>query len=317
VILIAGIADESPTSLVVDALEAIGANFRVFDQRRVGSADFTLEIAGADGGGAVGGSVTVDGETIALPDITGLYLRVMDDRFLPGIATLRPDSAERTHCHRFHDLLNRFADIMPGRVLNRPAAMASNHSKPYQAQGIRAAGFDVPDTLITNDPSEAQAFIEHAWTESGDVIYKSISGVRSIVEKVARADLPRLDRIRWCPTQFQRLVTGTDIRVHVIGQTVMAVAIVSDATDYRYAARQTGIAPAIERVELDARLRTRCVGLAQSFDLPLAGIDLRRTPDGRHVCFEVNPSPAFSFYEQRADVPIASCIARYLAGEAD
>jgi glutathione synthase/RimK-type ligase-like ATP-grasp enzyme len=59
------------------------------------------------------------------------------------------------------------------------------------------------------------------------------------------------------------------------------------------------------------------VALSQRLDLPLAGIDLRRTPDGRHVCFEVNPSPAFSFYEQHAGIPIASCIARYLAGETE
>ena len=51
--------------------------------------------------------------------------------------------------------------------------------------------------------------------------------------------------------------------------------------------------------------------------LPLAGIDLRRTPDGRYVCFEVNPSPAFSFYERRTGLPIAHAIARHLAGEAD
>jgi glutathione synthase/RimK-type ligase-like ATP-grasp enzyme len=57
--------------------------------------------------------------------------------------------------------------------------------------------------------------------------------------------------------------------------------------------------------------------LAQRLELPLAGIDLRRTPDGRHVCFEVNPSPAFSFYEQRTGLPIAAAIARYLAADAD
>jgi hypothetical protein len=43
----------------------------------------------------------------------------------------------------------------------------------------------------------------------------------------------------------------------------------------------------------------------------------KRAPEGRHVCFEVNPSPAFSFYEERAKLPIADCIARYLAGESD
>jgi hypothetical protein len=316
-ILVVGIADETPVALVMEALEAIGANFRLFDQRRVSEADIALEIGDAGRDGSVDGRVTIAGETIPLNEITGLYLRPMDDELLPGIAALPPKSTARCHCRRFHELLLRYADIMPGRVLNRPSDMASNQSKPFQAQGIRAAGFEIPETLITNDPSAARAFIELAWAEGGDIIYKSASGVRSIVQKVDQNDLPRLDRIRWCPTQFQRLVAGTDVRVHVIGLTVLATAIISDATDYRYAARQTGVEPKIECIELDAHLRARCVRLAQHFALPLSGIDLRRTPDGRYVCFEVNPSPAFSFYEQRAGVPVASSIARYLAGESD
>jgi D-alanine-D-alanine ligase-like ATP-grasp enzyme len=64
-------------------------------------------------------------------------------------------------------------------------------------------------------------------------------------------------------------------------------------------------------------LAARCIDLSRRLELPLAGIDLRRTPEGRHVCFEVNPSPAFSFYEQRAGIPVASSVARYLAGEAE
>jgi D-alanine-D-alanine ligase-like ATP-grasp enzyme len=103
----------------------------------------------------------------------------------------------------------------------------------------------------------------------------------------------------------------------VVGATVLAAAITSAATDYRYAVRDTGIAPMIAGTELNAETRSRCIRLSQRLRLPLAGIDLRRKPDGRHVCFEVNPSPAFSFYEARADLPIAAAIARYLAGDAD
>lgn len=316
-ILVAGIADETPVALVIEALEAIGANYRVFDQRRAAAADVTLEIADASGGGAISGALTIDSDVIPLAGIRGIYLRLMDDALLPEPAGAGDDTTVRRHCRRVHELLLRFADIAPGRVLNRPCDMASNHSKPFQAQLIKAAGLDIPDTLITSDPAAAREFIEAAWLDGGEVIYKSVSGVRSIVQAVDRTDLARLDRIRWCPTQFQRRVDGTDIRVHVVGQTVIAAAIASDAADYRYAARQTGVEPGIAHIELDPDVRARCIGLAQRLSLPLAGIDLRRTPEGRHVCFEVNPSPAFSFYEQRTGVPVSSCIARYLAGDAD
>ena len=314
-ILLAGIPDERPLALVIEALEASGADHRVLDQRRTAESDLTLEIADAACGGAIGGTFELMGESIRLEAITAIYLRLMDHRFLPGFADLPPDSERRMRCHRLHELLNCYADIAPARVLNRPTDSGSNQSKPFQAQAIRAAGFDIPETVITNDVAVAREFIERAWAEGGSVIYKSASGVRSIVRRVAREDLPRLERIRWCPTQFQRHVPGTDIRVHVVGSSTFAAKIVSDATDYRYAARDIGVEPEIVACELDAQMQTKCGALAERLNLPLAGIDLRRTPEGRHVCFEVNPSPAFSFYEQRAGLPIAASIAGYLAAD--
>jgi glutathione synthase/RimK-type ligase-like ATP-grasp enzyme len=316
-ILVAGIPDEGPTARVVEALEAIGANHRVFDQRRAADTDIEIEIADAEGGGAIGGTLIMGGETIRLEEVKAIYLRLMDDNLLPDVAILPLEAPERRHCRRLHELLVRFADIAPGRVLNRPSDMSSNQSKPFQAHAIRAAGFDIPETVITNDPAVARDFIDSAWADGGSVIYKSVSGIRSIVQAVTAHDLTRLDRIRWCPTQFQRRVPGTDIRVHVVGATALAAAITSEATDYRYAARDIGIAPTIARTELNAETRARCMRLAERLRLPLAGIDLRQKPDGRQVCFEVNPSPAFNFYEARADLPIAAAIARYLAGEAD
>ena len=71
--------------------------------------------------------------------------------------------------------------------------------------------------------------------------------------------------------------------------------------------------PLVEPYPIDADLGERCVRLAASLGLEFSGIDLRITPDGEAVCFEVNPSPAFSYYEQAAGVPIAAALARRLA----
>ena len=202
--------------------------------------------------------------------------------------------------------------MAPARVLNRASDMASNGSKPFQSQVARACGFEVPETLITNDPQEARSFIEDAWSNGQEVIYKSISGVRSIVQTIQHNDLARLDRIRWCPTQFQWRVAGTDLRVHVIGQCAFAVRIESDAIDYRYAVRQQSATPLLTGVDLDPATTARCVALSQALHLPLAGIDLRETPENSLVCFEANPSPAFSYYEDATGVPISMEIARYL-----
>lgn len=57
----------------------------------------------------------------------------------------------------------------------------------------------------------------------------------------------------------------------------------------------------------------RCQALAADMGLLLAGIDLRRTPDGEWYCFEVNPSPAFSYYD-RFGQGITGAVARLLTG---
>ena len=51
--------------------------------------------------------------------------------------------------------------------------------------------------------------------------------------------------------------------------------------------------------------------------LVFAGIDLRRATDGDWYCFEVNPSPRFSYYQQSTGQLIDLAVARYLAGGTD
>jgi len=55
----------------------------------------------------------------------------------------------------------------------------------------------------------------------------------------------------------------------------------------------------------------------RALSLALAGIDLKRTPDGAWYCFEANPSPAYSYYQEATGQPIADALVRLLdAGEA-
>lgn len=305
-ILLCGIPSEGSQARLAAALDELGAEYRVVNQRRVRSSRIDLTHDGA----AVGGRLTHDGWQVELEAVDGIYLRFMDDRILPELAGEPDDSPVRGASRAFHDIVAQWAEIAPARVINRYSAMGSNFSKPYQAQLITEHGFDVPETLVTNDPDLVRTFV----ADHGQVIYKSISSERSIVKTLDSGDLARLEQIRWCPVQFQAYVEGTDVRVHTVGQTVFATAIQTDATDYRYAVRQTGEAATMEPYELPAPIAQRCTKLAAGLGLDLAGIDLRLTPDGRAVCFEVNPSPVYSYYEAHTGQPIAAAIAGYLAG---
>ena len=304
-ILLCGIPSESPIAMVREALSTLDAPTVVFNQRDFASNQFDFDLSPA----GVTGSLSVGGRRYDLTEITGVYMRLIEEQALPEVRSLAPNAPARRQCRNLHDALIHWMEITPARVVNRCRPMSSNSSKPYQAQLISAFGFSIPETLITNDP----ALVRDFQNQHGRVIYKSISGVRSIVQELSPADMSRLEQIRWCPTQFQAFVEGTNMRVHVVGQEVFATRIETDTTDYRYAGFQGGETE-LSVAELSDSVSERCVLLAQALELPFAGIDLKIAPSGEVFCFEVNPSPGYTYYESHTGQPIAMAVARYLCG---
>jgi hypothetical protein len=305
-ILLAGITSEQALTRVAAELDRMDLPYAWFDQRQ---APVTVCSYRLDGGG-LRGTLRTGPRTLHLEDVAGVYTRLMDDRFLPELKGLPATAPERIACRHLHDVFSDWMELTPSRVMNKAAAMASNSSKPYQAQLIRAAGFMVPETLITNEPELVREFL----ATHGRVVYKSISGTRSIVQELDDAALERIDDIRWCPVQFQAYVEGIDVRVHVIGREVFATQIASAATDYRYAGARDGIPARLEATRLSEAVEQRCVDLTARLGLRFSGIDLRITPDDEVVCFEVNPCPAYAYYEGHTGQPIARAVARHLAG---
>jgi glutathione synthase/RimK-type ligase-like ATP-grasp enzyme len=240
--------------------------------------------------------VTRDGRRVPLETVTGVLVR-------PSGRVSAPESAMALRT------LNAWAELTGARVLNRPSASASNRSKPYQLALIADAGFAVPDTLVTTDPDDVRAFC----AEHETVVYKSVSGVRSIVSVLDRNRLPHLSDVSTCPTQFQQHVPGIDYRVHVIRAEVFACRVDSDAVDYRYAAL-SGDAATIQAAALPDAEAERCIRLSAGLGLEFAGIDLRRDDDGVWWCFEVNTAPGFIWFEQHTGLPIAATVALTLSG---
>ena len=302
-ILLWGLPGDRPLAAVYHALKRLGADTLLLDQREVLHTEVELCV-----GATVGGTLRIRGQEIGLSSIGAVYLRPYDSRELPAIAGAGPESQAWRHALEVEDLLTSWIELTPALVVNPPAAMATNNSKPYQANWIRSRGLDIPDTLITTDPGAALAF----WQRYDQVIYKSVSGVRSIVSRLGPQHVERLERVVNCPTQFQRYIPGIDYRVHVVADEIFACQIVSDADDYRYSMR-SGARVSIEPCDLPQEIAHRCKVLAASLKLIVAGLDLRCTPEGKWYCFEVNPSPGFTYFQEETKQPIDEAIARLLA----
>jgi hypothetical protein len=302
--LIWGLPTDTPLAWVRDELTRLGAPVWLLDQRDVLDTEIELE-----SGPGLAGSIRVRDRVVDLADVTAAYVRPYDTGRMPRVAAAGPGSDAWERAAAVDQAIGCWLELTDGLVVNRLSAMAGNGSKPWQVKRVAAAGFAVPETLVTTEPDAARRY----WGQHGDVVYKSVSGVRSRVARLRPADAGRLADVANCPTQLQRYVPGTDVRVHVVGRQVFATQVASDADDYRYPADQGREWPQLTARTLPSDVELRCWRLAAALGLAVAGIDLRVTPEGTWYCFEVNPSPAFSYYEQATGQPIARAVACLLA----
>lgn len=301
-VLLWGLQTDRPLAVVREELDRLGVRNLLMDQHDVLDTEIQLDV-----GHDLEGAIRVRDRWVDLAAVTAAYLRPYDSRHLPAVAREGPDSSAWWHALDVEYAVASWARIAPALVVNSPQAMATNSSKPYQLEQIRKLDFRVPETLITTDPDAVRAF----WKRHGSVIYKSVSGTRSVVSRLQPEHAERLANVTFCPTQFQRYVPGMDHRVHVVGHEVFASEVNSDADDYRYPERHE---VKVRACRLPDTVEDQCRLAAAALNLPVAGIDLRRTPEGDWYCFEVNPSPAFTYYESRTGQPIGKAIARLLVG---
>ena len=284
-------------------------SLRRLNQRRFDESGIELAIYR----GKVSGQLRIQDHVYSLEDFGGVYTRLMNDQLLPELRHEPAGSVQRQSCRALHETLMRWLEITSARVVNRSAPQASNFSKPYQAQLIRTHGFSIPETLITNRPELVREFV----ARHKRVVYKSISGVRSIVRRAKSTDLwPSSIEFGWCPVQFQEYIDGANVRVH-IGRKMKLFATAVRQWPRRTTGTRNGRIPTtvLHPTRDFGRARKRHCRLTGGccFGLPLAGIDLKITPAGEAFCLEVNPSPAFSYYELEAGQPISLAVARYIA----
>jgi glutathione synthase/RimK-type ligase-like ATP-grasp enzyme len=298
-----GIAD-AVTELVCARLEECGYPYRLLD---LGAYPSGYAVKWHWEGEHPTGYIAGPGWRCNLDELTGVYVRYLGPEGRDPIPNVDPRMVQAIHAE-CDSSLTALLEYLPCTVVNRSAGAMSNHSKPYQALLIRECGLAVPRTLVTNDPAEARRFYDEC---NGEAIFKSLSGVRSIVRRIGPEHLKRLPLLQHGPAQFQEFIRGDDIRVHTVGDQSFATRLHSEAVDYRYAGRD-GFEVEMIPITLPPPIAEACLRAARKFDLMFAGIDLKVTADGEYYCFEVNPSPAFIYYEQGSRQPISTALADLL-----
>ena len=305
-IFIAGIPSESTIQLVTQAAEKLGVITVIFNQRKAHQYELITELKK----NKYKASININGTAYDLEKMKGMYYRMMDANYLPEVKDKVFNyigDKQLLRLRTIHEELGKWIYMTKIRILNYPPDTYSNISKPYQSQLIRRSGFEIPPTCITSDVDAVKRFEK----EQDHLIYKSISSSRSIVKELFPKHEEQLKKIRYLPTQFQQKLEGNNIRVHVVGDVLFATKIKTDGIDYRYAARDEKDLT-MQSVKLSRSIEKKCFRLASDLRLPLCGIDLFQTKTNKYYCFEVNPSPGYSYFQENDGQDIATAIVKWL-----
>ena len=226
-----------------------------------------------------------------------------------------------------------WATVVADALLARPrrwtpgtaSAIRAADGKLGQLARARALGFQVPDTLVTNDPDEALAFLA---AHDGVVINKAPSTVLTsqLMSKALVAytraleprDVATIDAIGHVPVMLQRRIAKKlELRVTVVGDRVFPAAIHSQVTrrtrvDWR---RYDHAHTPVLAHALPDEVSARCLALAHGLGLRYGAIDLIVTPEDEHVFVEINPNGQWTWIEDYAGLPITAALCDELLRE--
>ena len=309
-ILILSHARDEHARMVQRELDALGAPWHQFDLARF-PAEYAMAFS-CDAGGA-GACLSAPGGTeIDLAACRAIWWR----RPLPfEIAPEVSDPDDRQFAYsECHEALTGLWQVLDALWINDPVRDEQAARKLYQLHLARRLGLHVPETCITNDPDTARRFID----AHQRVIYKTFSATERAWREtrlLRPEERALLDQVRHAPVIFQRCIDAVaDLRITVVGQRIYAAAIDTRDTEYQVDFRMVMHQARIEPYALPEAVASDIRRLMDALGLVYGAIDMRLTPDGRHVFLEINPAGQWLFVEDATGLPITRAMAELMAG---
>ena len=312
-ILVVSHPGDDHTSVVVERLLDDGHEVVLLDSGALGRGD-SLELEYAKGEGDARPSIVLHtgGRDIRLDDASaGWWRRLRGLEFDPAITDPAALGFVQTETAEVFDGAIASLDL---DWVNPPAADTAAHHKPLQWQVAAEVGLRMPHTIVTRRPDRARAFVEQLGV--GNVVTKAFVAQPDAWRETHRLepdDVARLDQVRFAPTILQEYVAGVDLRVTMIDGEAFAAEIDATGTSLPSDMRMVLDEAEVRAAMLPAPVLEAVRALMRRLGLVYGAVDLRRTADGDHRFFEVNPAGLWLFAEQLTGLPITDAMVSALA----
>lgn len=194
--------------------------------------------------------------------------------------------------------------------INHPSRDEEASRKVNHLRIAQDIGFEIPETLITNDPSRAMSFVNgHGVTSTVYKAFRALPEAWRETRVLRPAELRMLSEVELAPVIFQEYVPGEiDLRITVVGDRIFTAAIHSQTTAYPIDYRANLDEAEMEPHDLPEEIVEMIYEFMDQLGLVFGAIDMRLTPDGRYVFLEINPAGLWLFAEEPTGLPITDAL---------
>ncbi|MFJ6459487.1 ATP-grasp ribosomal peptide maturase [Streptomyces sp. NPDC091387] len=307
-VLVATEADDITADMVITQLNRRSVPVVRFNPADIG-ADLTVSARFGTCPVSIAGQVRTPSRTMDLAEVRSVYWR---RPVWPAFQHLEDNDARFAAAQVRYGLGGVLYSLDGPLWINQPQRNAAADYKPTQLAVAQRLGLTVPPTLVTNDPSEARAFM----ADHGRVIFKTLRWTRyerNEVPVTGWAEPVTADEIdeSVCvtPHLFQaRVDKVADVRVLVVGRRVFAVRIDSGLLDWRkdYSALSYTV------VDLPAQVGKALLTYLDHFGLVSGSFDLAVDRAGDYWWLELNPNGQWGWLEESTGLEMSAAFADLL-----
>lgn len=217
-------------------------------------------------------------------------------------------------------LKNIFATI-DAKWLSEPKYVYNAENKVLQLKVAKKIGFNIPQTIITNDKQKIKEFYLN---NNQDIIIKPLAHTRIsynndvafiFTNSVSKELIDSIDDYDINPCIFQKNIQKDyEIRVTVIDKKVFASSVFSQSNentknDWRKEKLDFNL------VHIPKEISDKCVRILQELNIKFGAIDLIKTPNDEYVFLEINPNGQWAWIEMQTGLEMSDEIIKFLKND--
>lgn len=206
--------------------------------------------------------------------------------------------------------------------LNNPIKSYTAENKIYQLNVAQSIGFNLPKTLISNDPTEIKDF----FSSNDRTIIKALNPTVILnyviyTNEIILSDLDQISSVKYAPSIYQELIEKKyELRITVVNKTIFAAKVLSQvdiatSIDWRVEPLLNDFSVKFEKTNLPLEVEGKILSFMEALGLNFGCIDMIVTPNDDYIFLEINPNGQWSFIQSNTGYAISDAIAQFFLAQ--